>query len=95
MPKSWRKPRLPELLAKALRRKRRAEPHGRWMIKTDAKCTNRKAGTLLIGYIFFELNERDRQTFELHVQYCIACAAATHNAFELRHAFKAERCSKP
>jgi hypothetical protein len=88
------KPRFPERLAKLLREKRLANPHTRWWIQTDAKCTNQRIGSLLAHYLFNELNDRDRRRFERHVRSCIPCAAAIHDVFELQRALKAED-SKP
>jgi hypothetical protein len=90
MPKNRRKPRLPERLAKLLREKRLANPNARWWIRTDAKCTNRGIGSLLARYLFNELNDRDRRTFERHVRSCIFCGAIIHDSFELRRGLKTQ-----
>lgn len=90
----WGKPRLPDQLETMLAERRSAQPETRWWIRTDAKCTDGRIGSLLARYLFRELNERDRLKFEQHVGSCIACGAAIHDAFELRRDFKS-RCSKP
>jgi hypothetical protein len=92
--KEWRKPRLPDRLATLLRAKRLIDPKARWWIKTDAKCTDRKVGALLAGYLFNKLNVQERRVFEQHVQDCILCGAMIHDAFELRRGLNAHR-SKP
>lgn len=94
MPDNRRKPRLPERLAKLLREKRSANPGARWWIETDAKCTNQRVGSLLARYLFNELNDRDRRTFERHVRSCILCGAIIHDALELRRGIKSQN-SKP
>lgn len=89
MRKRWRKPRLHETLAGMLRGKRAADPKACWLIQqTDAKCVNRKVGSLFAKYLFQKLNERNRRMFERHIRSCLACAAAVHDAFELRRGFQ-------
>lgn len=82
--KHWRKPRLPPQLAEILRAKASVDPKARWLIRTDAKCTNQKLGSLFARFLFQELNSQDRRAFERHVGSCIHCAAMVHVAFELR-----------
>ncbi len=84
----WRKPRLPPKLAEILRAKISVAPKARWLFRTDAKCTNRKLGSLFARFLFQELNPQERRTFEGHVATCIHCAAMVHNAFELRREYK-------
>lgn len=94
MPDNRRKPRLPERLARLLREKRSVNPNARWWFRTDAKCTNQRIGSLLARYLFNELNDRGRRTFERHVRSCILCGGMIHNAFELRRGIKTQG-SKP
>lgn len=95
MPKTkWGKPRLPIQLEEILREKRLENPGGRWWIRSSAKCTNRRMRSLLVRYLFRELNEQDRRAFERHVRSCIECGAIIHDAFELQRDLK-PRGSKP
>lgn len=42
-------------------------------VKTDARCTNRKIGKLLGGYLFHALAPAEQAAFEKHLEECIAC----------------------
>jgi hypothetical protein len=94
MPEDRRNPRLPERLAKLLQDRKLANPNARWWIQTDAKCTNRRVGSLLAPYLFNELNDRDRRRFESHAWSCILCGATIHDTFELRREIQTQG-SKP
>jgi hypothetical protein len=86
--KEWRKPRLPDRLARLLRAKRSRDPQALWWIETDAECTDRQTGALLAAYLFNELSDQERRVFERHVQNCIFCGAVIHDASELRRGRK-------
>jgi len=92
--KLWRKPPLHSYVARLLREKRASEPKVGVVVKTNAKCTDRKMDALLGGFLFQSLNDKDRRRFERHVRTCIACTASVHNAYDLMRVAKLNQSSQ-
>jgi len=73
-----------------MERKRQAAAEVFYCFKTDAPCTNKKAGNLLVPYLFGELSPATVATFEKHMRGCTVCGAAVMNAWNIRAAVKAK-----
>jgi hypothetical protein len=59
-----------------------------FIVRTDARCIDRKLGALLAGYLLNELPPRKKTVFERHRRDCVACDTATLNASNLAAYFR-------
>jgi anti-sigma factor RsiW len=60
-------------------------------IRTDARCTNKKHGRFLGGYLSDDLPPNQKLTFERHRRECIACDTTVLNWENLRIALARKR----
>jgi len=54
-----------------------------FIVRTDARCTNQKLGSLLADYLLNNLTATKRSAFDRHRRGCVACNTAVYNARNL------------